>query len=381
VNQLRTSLYYFVQFFSGGAFHAYGGIWFASKGFSATEIGALNSFPIFLVLVSNIFVGRIADRASDWRQVIVVGAIASFMFSTGLLVSDDYYPIFAFWSLALVAQSLIVPVGDGAAMFLTQQGRAQIGTLRGLSTVGYLVSLFVTGYVIQGFGGAAFALLFVGFSAMRALGATLLPHFKTLSEQGANSKPLGLSLFCNYFLSLPLLGWSIVYATHQVLNSFIALLFKQQGIAESTIGWLLASGAMTEALVFFLFQHVAKRFDLRLMILLSCSVAVVRWLAMAQEPSLPILFGLQLLHGITYALGFVSCVSFIGRHTSSGNAAEAQSLFNVMQMVSAIVVITLFGGLVDAYGSKAYYGSAGVALIGALVAVYGLGLREREISR
>ncbi len=372
MNQFRISLYYFFQFFSGGAFHAYGGIWFASKGFSANEIGALNSFPIFLVLLSNIFVGRIADRASDWRQVIVIGATASFLFSVGLLFFDDYVPIFVFWSLALIAQSLLVPVGDGAAMFLTQQGRAQIGTLRGLSTVGYLVSLFVTGYAIEGFGGAAFAMLFVGFSALRALGAAVLPNFKSPLERLADTPPLGFTLFRNYFLSLPLLGWSIVYATHQVLNSFIALLFKQQGIEESVIGWLLASGAATEALVFFLFQHVAKRFDLRLMILLSCCVAVVRWIAMAQEPSLPVLFGLQLLHGITYALGFVSCVSFIGRQTSSGNAAEAQSLFNVMQMVSAIVVITLFGGLVEAYGSGAYYGSAVVALIGILVVAYGL---------
>jgi MFS transporter, PPP family, 3-phenylpropionic acid transporter len=377
-DRFRTALYFFVQFMSGGAFHAYGGIWFSSLGFSANQIGALNSLPILAVLLINVFVGRIADRAKDWRQVIVIGAVASFLFSCGLMFTTQYTAVFVFWSLALIAQTLIVPVADGAAVFLTQQGRGQIGTLRALATAGYIVSLFVTGYVMAGFGGAAFATLFASFSAARALAAFAMPEFKTPQEQTNAAPQLHLKKQIKaWWLTLPLLGWSIIYATIQVLNSFLALIFKQAGYSEWTISLLIATGALAEALVFYVFRHFSHRFDLRMLILLSCAVAVLRWVAMALEPPLPVHYLLQSLHGITYALGFLACVSYIGQNTPKENAAEAQSLFMILQLGTAVIAISVFGGLMDAYGAKAFWGSAVIALTGLGIVVTGYRLNPR----
>ena len=67
----RTMLYYFVNFTSSGAAVAYAGIWFASQGLTSGEIGIVNSLSVFLLLGLNIVVGRIADKARDWRQVII----------------------------------------------------------------------------------------------------------------------------------------------------------------------------------------------------------------------------------------------------------------------------------------------------------------------
>ncbi len=363
--QNRTALYFLLQFLSSGAFHAYGGIWFASQGYSANQIAALSSFPTLVVLLINVFIGRIADRARDWRQVLIIGALASFLFSCGLIFSTRYSVVFIFWSLALIAQSIIVPVADGAALFLTHQGRGQIGTLRGLSTVGYIISLFVTGYIMQGYGGAVFAAMFAAFSGARALAALTMPDFKTPQEQVKPATNINLvQQFRTPWLVLPLLGWSIVYATIQVLNSFLALIFQKAGYSEWTISLLIATGAIAEAIVFFLFRHFSHRFDLKFLILFSCVVTVFRWIVMATEPSLPVHFLLQSLHGITYALGFLACVSYIGRNTPAGNEAEAQSLFMTMQLISAIAVITIFGGLMEAYGAKAFWGSATIAFLG-----------------
>jgi MFS transporter, PPP family, 3-phenylpropionic acid transporter len=371
--QRRAALYFLVQFLSSGAFHAYGGIWFASLGFSANQIAALSSFPIFVVLLINIFVGRIADRARDWRYVLVIGALASFLFSCGLLLSTRYSVIFIFWSLALIAQSIIVPVADGAALFLTQQGRGEIGTLRGLSTVGYIIGLIATGYIMQSHGGAIFAAMFAAFSGARALAAYTMPEFKTPLEQAKPVTRINLAAQLRApWLVLPLLGWSIIYATIQVLNSFLALIFQQAGYSEWTISLLIATGAIAEALVFFLFRRFSHYFDLRTLILVSCLVTVFRWVVMATEPSLPVHVMLQSLHGITYAMGFLACVSHIGRNTPQGNEAEAQSLFMTMQLIAAIAVITIFGSLMETYGAKAFWGSAAIALFGAGVVLAGM---------
>jgi MFS transporter, PPP family, 3-phenylpropionic acid transporter len=373
---LRTGLYYFSQFWSGGAFHSYGGIWFASLGFTATQIGLANTVPTLIVLLSNVLVGKLADRARDWKQVLLLCGVISFVFAAGLIFTTGFLPVFFFWSAALIAQTLAVPVGDAAATYLAKDGRGQIGTFRALSTVGYIAALFATGFVMQGFGGGAFAVLFAGFTAFRAFAAYLLPDFKTsepssVVQQGVS----GSRIYASPWLLLPLFGWAIVYATLQVLNSFLALILKQQGIAEGMIGWLIAWGALTEAAVFYTFVRFSQLLDLRVWIAISCGFTIVRWIAMANAPSLGLLFVLQSFHGISYALGFVACVTYISRHTSHTVAAEAQSTFNVIQMISAVIVVTLFGGLLDAYGIKAFYVSALVALLGTAVALAAFAFR------
>ena len=45
-----------------------GGIWFTEKGLNAGQIGIVNALPVFVMLILNMIVGRIADRARDWRQ-------------------------------------------------------------------------------------------------------------------------------------------------------------------------------------------------------------------------------------------------------------------------------------------------------------------------
>ncbi len=368
--QFRTALYFFVQFFGGGAFHAYGGIWFASKGYSANQIAALSTFPTLVVLFVNVFSGRIADRASDWRTALIIGSIISFLPTLGLPFADSYPAIFLCWTTAIIAQTLIVPIADGAALYLTRQGRGQIGTLRSLSTLGYVVSLFVTGYVVSIYGGAYYAALFAVLSALRPLAAIVMPGFKSPTERHAPVPTLVLlQNLKSPGLFLPLIGWGIVYSTLQVLNSFLSLILSNQGLSENTIGTLFAAGAMAEAAIFFLFRHISLKLDLRVLIVISCAVTVVRWIAMTFEPGLPWLYALQSLHGICYGLGFISCITYIGRNTPANNSAEVQSLFSALQMVSAIITITIFGWLTQSHGSQAFWFSAAIAAVGLVMAL------------
>jgi hypothetical protein len=67
--ELRVTTYYFVQAMSVGAVNAFAGIWLSSVGISAEQIGFIFAVPIFVVLIINVPVGRVADRARDWRRL------------------------------------------------------------------------------------------------------------------------------------------------------------------------------------------------------------------------------------------------------------------------------------------------------------------------
>ena len=53
----------------------------------------------------------------------------------------------------------------------------------------------------------------------------------------------------------------------------------------------------------------------------------------------PILVPLQLLHSVTFAMGYMGCVHFIANWTSEDIAAEAQSFFQVLQQAMAVMAV------------------------------------------
>jgi PPP family 3-phenylpropionic acid transporter len=382
--ELRAGAFYFTMYMSSGVITAYAGIWFAERGIAATEIGVINALPIFIMLVLNLVVGRIADRAGDWRQVIVVGAILAAVFPFGLFFVHDFWGYLLFSTLAALPLASIGPVLDAATMRMTRRNGTSYGPIRAGGTVGYLVVIAITGYLVAWFGDGIFLWIFAGVCVLRGLVGLALPNFRAPKIEGAHTQPVAagarhlLEVMKPWFL-LPLVGWAMVFGTHLLLNAFQALVWKEQGIGTDIIGLLITVGAVSEAIVFFAFGKVAKRFTARSLILVSALVSVARWIAMAFSPGVEILFGLQLLHGITFALGYIGCVSFIANWTSEDIAAEAQSFFQVLQQAMSVIVILGFGALLEPLGAKGFFASAAFALLGA--GLIWLSLRMQQPKR
>ncbi len=102
---------------------------------------------------------------------------------------------------------------------------------------------------------------------------------------------------------------------------------------------------------------------------------VVRWVAFGFEPTLFWLIPLQLMHAITFALGFVAIVRFISRHVIEENAAEAQGLMAMIQQIMTIVAMLGFGFFVAQLGIQAFWVAAGYAALGTVCVFVSLILR------
>ena len=97
---------------------------------------------------------------------------------------------------------------------------------------------------------------------------------------------------------------------------------------------------------------------------------------MSFSPGLPILTFLQLLHSVTYALGFLGSVNFIANWTSEDIAAEAQSFSYMLQQGMAVIAVSGFGWLVADYGAHAYAASAAFAALGGVLVWVSLRLQQ-----
>ena len=70
--ELRASLFQFTVYLPGAISSVFLGIWLSEHGLPADQIGIINAVPMLCLLVLNMIVGRLADRANDWRTVIVI---------------------------------------------------------------------------------------------------------------------------------------------------------------------------------------------------------------------------------------------------------------------------------------------------------------------
>lgn len=380
--ELRASIFHFTVFGGTGASSVYLGIWLTQKGISPDQVGLINAVPVLILMLINQLIGRIADRASDWRSVIAILALFAGMVPIGLFFVNQFWGILAVWTLCALGAASIPPVIDAATVRLTQRNGTDFGSIRAWGTVGYMVANIGTGALTAWWGPQAFLPIFLLLSLLRTLAALQLPRFRapahelTLAAVKTGTSHLR-ELFKPWFL-LPLIGFALINSTHSILSGFAGLVWNDNGIDEGFIGPLIAVGAAAEASIMFAWRRIGGNISARQMMLISAIACAVRWTIMAFNPPVAVLFVLQLSHALTYGLGYFGAVHFIANWTSEDIAAEAQGLAVVIQQAAAAAALIGFGWLVREFGIHAFFGPVVLGIVGAGCVLVSLRLRPAK---
>jgi PPP family 3-phenylpropionic acid transporter len=268
----------------------------------------------------------------------------------------------------VVAQMATLPILDAASVqYLRRQGGA-FGVLYAWKTVGYMLAMLFAGLMLARFGPAVFPLVFSALCALRAAASLALPNLRRKGGPVSLARgSTGVSVYRSWLLA-PLIGWSLVHATHFVLNGFLGLLWARESLSAPMIAAFIALSSVAEMAMFVAFRKLAARPPARLLIIASCVIGALRWCLLALNPPMWAIILAQLMHAGSYALGFIACTSFIAEHIDETRAAEAQSAFGAIQAAAATAGLLVFGALVEAFGASAFLFSAAVALLGALLA-------------
>jgi PPP family 3-phenylpropionic acid transporter len=382
--ELRASIYQFTVYLPGAVSSVFLGIWLSEHGLPADQIGLINSVPMLCLLAVNMLIGRIADRAKDWRSVIIILSMLGAAVPIGLFYVNEFWGIILIWSLCTMTNGSIPPVIDAATVRMTRRNGTDFGNVRAWATIGYVVGAGGLGLLITVFGAAAFVPLFLAMSVLRAALGLLLPRFRapehevTLANAGQPSK---LRDSLKLWFVLPLVAFALLNSSHALIGAFAGLLWHQNGIPEYYIGPLLATSAGAEAIIMFAWRRFGGRITARNMILAACIASLVRFTVMAFNPPVELLFVVQLLHGISFGVGYFGCVHFIANWTSEANAAEAQGFANMLNQGASMLSLTAFGWLVLHFGSYAFFYSTVVAILGIVCVVVSLRLRPPREAR
>src|SRR5690606_21906804 len=176
--ELRASIYQFTVYLPGGVASVFLGIWLSEHGIPADQIGVINALPTLLLLLLNMVVGRVADKADDWRSALIVISILSALAPLPLYFVSEFWGILLVWALCATSNGLVAPVIDAATVRMTRRNGTDFGAVRAWATVGYVFAAGGLGLLLNVLGSGAFVTLYVATVLVRAALAYILPRFR-----------------------------------------------------------------------------------------------------------------------------------------------------------------------------------------------------------
>ncbi|MDV3250435.1 MFS transporter [Devosia sp. BK] len=362
--EARASLYQFTVYLPGAVASVYLGIWLSQHGIPADQIGLINALPMLGLLVLNMVIGRIADRADDWRTAIIAISLVAAIVPFALYFTTEFWGILLIWALTGMSNGLVAPIIDAATVRMTQRNGTDFGAVRAWATVGYVVGASGIGILLTLLGPSAFITLYILMTVLRATLGFLLPRFRAPAAEPtvagvtqALPQTARLKDSLKLWFVLPLIAFALVNSSNAVIGSFGALLWHQQGIPDYFLGPLLGSAAIGEAVLMFAWRRFGGRVTARNMILAAAIAGLLRFTVLAFSPPVEVLFAVQLLHAFSFGMGYFGVVHFIANWTHESNAAEAQGFANMLNQGAAMVMLICFGWLVEFFGSAAFYSS------------------------
>jgi PPP family 3-phenylpropionic acid transporter len=151
-------------------------------------------------------------------------------------------------------------------------------------------------------------------------------------------------------------------------SNYLFPYMDELGASESTMGFAITVGMLSEIPVLFFGNWLIKRFKSYGLLMLSMVFTGLRMLlfAAAGTPGLAML--IQLLHGLTLPVTLVAGVTYADEHAPPGMSATAQGLFYAMFMGIGTAVGGFTGGLLlESIGGRGMYlvfGASVLAIVG-----------------
>lgn len=349
-------------------------VWLRWRGLDETQISLIYAAPVFIRAIFTPAMTFMADRHG--RPVTMLKALTWGALLSALMLpwADGFPVIFSTILLFTLFWMSVIPLTDVVALSGARAGRGDYGRMRLWGSLSYLGMTAAGGGVLQLWGPPAALWLFIGAAATVTLTAYGLPASSgtdrtSESAQGEAFKRLRFADLARLVsaprLWLFLAATSTIQSSHALYYIFGTLHWTSIGISPTVIGLLWAIGVVAEIVLFAYAAQVGRWLGPAQLIAIAGAVAVLRWVFTAFDPSLPLLFVLQTLHGITFGAAHLGAMQFMDRALPSRLAASAQGMY---ASITAGVVMGLAslasGPLYRAYEGRAFIAMAVIAGLG-----------------
>ena len=331
------------------------------NGLSSTELGVALAAGTAVRLVTGPAGGRWADRV---RRVPVL--LAGFT-AASALVALGYGPVRGLLLLAAVGVAHaavlapIVPIADALATRASaDSGRFRYGWVRGAGSAAFVAATLVSGQLVERWELGAIIPLNAGLLAVAAAFALALPG-QPAREPGRGQARLPASALLRVpGFTLLMTVAALIGGSHAMHDGFEVIRWQEAGMTPGAASVLWSLSVLSEVVVFVVVgPALLARLGLGGALALSAAAGVVRWGAVALTASFPVMAVVEPLHGLTFALVHLACVTGIGRMVPESLSATAQAFYSTFALGTTGAAVTLGSGpLYGRFGAPAFWAMA-----------------------
>jgi PPP family 3-phenylpropionic acid transporter len=360
----EVSLISALAFLPLGIYQPFFPLWLAGQNFDAEMIGLVMAIPTVLRVLSSPTLSGLADKHVPPRYLLIVFSLLSCM---GWLAADHLLRGWAMVACLCVSTTLMLAVLPLSEVMLLdavrQHAHLRYGRLRVWGSVSFMLANIGGGFWIAQTSGATIpAALALCCGQTLLLGVFMrtgmhLPA-RLAVERGHAIKPLPRRLY------MLLLGLAAINASYAVLNGFGPVLWAQQGLIASDIGWLTAASVIVEVYVFVKIGGASSPRQAFVFMLVGAGAGILRWAMMSFVTGFYWIAALQILHALNYGLFHLGALAMVTYFAPAERRARAQGLMSASNGLLYALVMLGAGPLVHHYGAGAYWAMVPCILCG-----------------
>jgi len=378
----NLSFFYFIYYFFVGAFVPYWGLYLKSEEFSAADIGILMSlFQISRIFAPN-FWGWLADHTKKRVVWIRLTALLGLIGFSAVFWAHGFFWLFCVMAALSLFTSSTLPLSESLVLAHLATTNGHYSKIRMWGSFGFIVAAVILGFLIDAFGIKSLLWFLLAVQILlyvltfRLPEATVAPHAHDhFSVWQIVRQPVVIAL---------LLGCALMVTAHGLLYNFYSIYLEQHGYSKTMIGWLWAVGVVCEILVFMWMPKLMARFTLKTIMLVSLTLAVIRFSMIGLVPdSVWLLLIAQCLHAFTFGSFHAASVEVITQFFNGRHQAKGQAIYNSVAYGVGGTVGGLAGGFALQYfgGQSTFLMAAAFPLLGFVVIATGLKLSQPYASK
>jgi PPP family 3-phenylpropionic acid transporter len=369
----RLALFYGTLFGLIGTHLPFFPVWLKAVGIDASWIGIITAVPSVTRFTILPLVTGLAERRQALRAAIILTAFAT---ALGFcIVGTQHRALLVFFAYAATAcvWTPMVPLTDAYALRGVARYGLDYGPLRLWGSAAFVVGALACGLLVDVVAPRHLIWVIASVAGLGALAGLALQELDHPKPTAAVPQRGGTLLRDPGFLAI-IVGAALIQGSHAAYYTFASITWQGAGLGGMTIAGLWVLGVLAEIVVFAL----SPRFTLQpsVLVVIGGISAVARWLITALEPSVAVLWAVQLAHGLTYGLTQVGTMGLLVRHVPVSVMARGQGYYAACSGIVTSSASILSGVVYAGHGQGVYYVMAAMALSGAAL----MWLARRRLS-
>ena len=374
----ETSLkaFYFLYFAAAASLLPYLALIYEQRGMVGHRIGILTAIPPLITLFAASFWSGVADATQYHKRLLALSIAGTIVSAVGIFYGNTFLFLFAMVIVFAFFNSPIVPLIDSTTMKFLNGENHRYGSIRLWGALGWGLTAPLIGLLVNRYG-----LVWPFYGFIIILSAGLLYSFRLpVRTTGASRQYWAgfLELIKNPRWILFLLVVFVTGIGFSLIHNYLFLYMNHLNAGSVMMGLSLMVATGSELIIFAYSGRMLARWGIRNMLILSILALVIRLFAYSFAQVVWIVLVIQLLHGLTFSLLWVSGVAFANRIAAPELGSTAQGIFSGVSMGLAAAVGAIIGGVL--YEKKGPFLMYRWSAIGIVILTVIIGLIWRIIS-